>query len=143
MDEVHLLLDVLSPEGGHITSAHAPLATLDGKGAGNGYPGRGENEFGDQLPSPAATSQNYNLVKKVVCGERREGCQDSAGIPPGWERTSPGLSKLKELGLIPVHWLLVGREGHLWVHSQGPWKYSEQGQWEPGLGSLREQAVRS
>lgn len=38
MDEVHLLLDVLSPKGGHITFAHAPLAILDGKGAGNVVP---------------------------------------------------------------------------------------------------------
>lgn len=38
MDKVHLLLNVLSPEGGHITFAHAPLATLDGKGAGNVVP---------------------------------------------------------------------------------------------------------
>lgn len=64
-DEAYMLLDVLSPER-HIASVHRPLATLDGRGAGDvvqmGARKR-ENEFGDQLPSPATTGQSYNLVR--------------------------------------------------------------------------------
>ena len=28
-----------------------------------------------------------------------------------WERTDPGVSGLEKPGSIPVHWLMVGREG--------------------------------
>lgn len=145
MDEVHLLLDVLSPKGGHITSAHAPLAILDGKGAGNVVPmGTQEEEKMSLVTSDLALLQQVRATTRSRgwCVGRRgkvakillEFLQHGRG--PALVR------KLEELGSILVHWLLVGREGHLWVHPQGPWKYSSQGQWETGLSSLREQAVR-
>lgn len=59
MDETHRLLDILSLEERRVAPTHAPLATFDGKGAGNVVQmctqEEEKNGFGDQLPSPAIT----------------------------------------------------------------------------------------
>lgn len=41
------------------------------------YPGRGEDEFGNQLTSPATTGQSYNLFKMEV----GKGAQDLLEFP--------------------------------------------------------------
>lgn len=59
MDETHRFLDILSLEERHVAPTHAPLATFDGKGAGNVVQMCAQEEvkngFGDQLPSLAIT----------------------------------------------------------------------------------------
>lgn len=108
----------LSLEQRHTVPAHAPLAVHDGKRAGNVVQMGVQEE--EKMDLVTITQPCYNRTEPRLAG-RGEGCLGSAGISPGWERTSPGVSKLK-LGLIPVDWLMAGREGHVWLYSHGPWK---------------------